>query len=409
MARLSLTLLGGFQARLDPGPNLTLPTRKTQALLAYLALPLGQAHPRDKLAALLWGGIRVESARASLRQALFAIRRAFADAEGELLRQDADTLALVTGAVDVDVEAFERLVADGAPETLARAAALYRGDLLSGFALDEAPFEEWLLGERERLRELALEGLAKLLAQQRRTNATEAAVVTALRLLTLDPLQESVHRILMRLYAEQGRRGAALRQYQQCVAVLQRELGIEPETETKQLYQELLRKRRPRVAVGDAVAETTFTSRRPVAEMQLIGRAVELDQLRGVLEQARAGRGGVIAILGEAGIGKSRLAYELLGTAEEQGARVLIGRSYESEQILPFGPWVDALRTGRVDDETLRTLGPVLRADLARLMPEFGDGVSVSRSDPGDVRRLFESVTQLLGRLTETSPVVVVL
>src|SRR5262245_30588189 len=190
MARLSLSLLGGFQARLDPGPNLTLPTRKTQALLAYLALPLGQAHSRDKLAALLWGGIREESARASLRQALFAIRRALAEAEGDVLRQEADTLALVTGAVDVDAAAFERLVAHGAPESLARAAALYRGDLLSGFALDEAPFEEWLLGERERLRELALEGLGKLLAQQRRTNATEAAVVTALRLVTLDPLQE---------------------------------------------------------------------------------------------------------------------------------------------------------------------------------------------------------------------------
>src|SRR5262245_7908299 len=182
MAKLSLTLLGGFQARLDPGPALALPTRKTQALLAYLALPLGQAHPRDKLAALLWGGIREESARASLRQALFAIRRALAEAEGEVLRQDADALALVAGAADVDVAAFGRLVAEGAPETLARAVALYRGDLLSGFALDEAPFEEWLLGERERLRELALEALAKLLAHQRRANATEAAVVTALRL-----------------------------------------------------------------------------------------------------------------------------------------------------------------------------------------------------------------------------------
>ena len=409
MARLSLTLLGGFHARLEPGPTLTLPTRKAQGLLAYLALPLGQAHPRDKLATLLWGGIREESARASLRQALFAIRRALAEAEVEVLRQEADTLALVTGAVELDVTAFERLVADGAPEALARAAALYRGDLLSGFALDEAPFEEWLLGERERLRELALEGLAKLLAQQRRTNMTEAAVVTALRLLTLDPLQEPVHRTLMRLYAEQGRRGTALRQYQQCVAVLQRELGVEPETETKQVYQEILRKRRLRAAVAEPAAETVLTSRTPVAEMPLIGRAAELDQLRGALEETCAGRGRVVAILGEAGIGKTRTVSELIGIAEEQSARVLIGRSYESEQVLPFGPWVDALRTGRVDDEALRTLGPALRADLARLMPELGDGITVSRSDEGDVRRIFESVTQLLGHLTQRSPVLVVL
>src|SRR5713101_3989348 len=103
MARLSLTLLGSFQARLDPGPAMTLPTRKSQALLAYLALPLGRAHPRDKLAALLWGGIREESARASLRQALFAIRKALGEAEATALRQAADTLALDPTAVDTDV------------------------------------------------------------------------------------------------------------------------------------------------------------------------------------------------------------------------------------------------------------------------------------------------------------------
>src|SRR5467141_788855 len=106
MARLSLTLLGGFQARLEPGSAIALPTRKSQALLAYLALPLGQAHPRDKLAALLWGGIREESARASLRQALFAIRKALGDTPA--LRQDGDALALAPAEVDVDTATFER-------------------------------------------------------------------------------------------------------------------------------------------------------------------------------------------------------------------------------------------------------------------------------------------------------------
>src|SRR5438128_4085886 len=148
--RLSITLLGGLQARLGNGRALALPTRKSQALLAYLALPLGRAHPRDKLAALLWGGIRDDSARASLRQALFAIRRALGDTAA--LQQDGDTLALRPGAVDVDATAFQRLVRGGTPTALAQAGAVYQGDLLSGFAVDEAPFEEWLLGERERLR-----------------------------------------------------------------------------------------------------------------------------------------------------------------------------------------------------------------------------------------------------------------
>src|SRR5207244_9347023 len=146
--RLSITLLGGLQARLGDGRALALPTRKAQALLAYLTLPLGRAHPRDKLAALLWGGIREESARASLRQALFSIRKALGEAES-VLRQDGDSLALDAEAVEVDAALFERAVKQGTPEALARTVELYGGDLLSGFVLDEAPFEEWVLGERE--------------------------------------------------------------------------------------------------------------------------------------------------------------------------------------------------------------------------------------------------------------------
>src|SRR4029450_11245536 len=117
MARLSVGLLGGFQVRLDAGA-IALPTRKSQALLAYLALPPGQAHPRDKLAALLWGGIRDESARTSLRQALFAIRKALGEAA---LRVDGATIALIPERVDVDAVSLAQAVANGSPEALARA------------------------------------------------------------------------------------------------------------------------------------------------------------------------------------------------------------------------------------------------------------------------------------------------
>src|SRR5262249_25085226 len=123
------------------------------------------------------------------------------------------------------------------------AAGYYRGDLLAGVSVEAPPFEDWLMSERERLRELALEMLARLLASQRAIGATAPAVQTALRLLGLDPLQEAVHRTLMRLYAQLGRRDAALRQYQECVDVLRRELAVEPEAETKELYQEILRLR----------------------------------------------------------------------------------------------------------------------------------------------------------------------
>src|SRR5262245_11136509 len=89
--RLQLCLLGGFQARSADGKTLPLPAGKVQALLAYLALRLGDAHPRDKLAALLWGETSDERARHSLRQALVALRRAL---RPECLLEEGDTVAL---------------------------------------------------------------------------------------------------------------------------------------------------------------------------------------------------------------------------------------------------------------------------------------------------------------------------
>jgi len=149
------------------------------------------------------------------------------------LVEEGQTLALALTAVDVDVAAFERAAAQSTPEALAEAAALYQSDLLEGLAVSEAPFEEWLLAERERLRELALEALAKLLAHQTKAGQSETAIQTAVRLLALDPFQEVVHRALMCLYAQEGRRGMALKQYQLCVGALQRDLGTELEPERR--------------------------------------------------------------------------------------------------------------------------------------------------------------------------------
>src|SRR6185503_5259714 len=207
MARLTLSLLGGFQARLDHGPPLALPT-KAQALLAFLALRSGQAQPRGKLGALLWGGTSDEQARSNLRHTLFTIRKAVGVTPPPPLISEGQLVTFSPASVDVDVAQFEALVRDGRPEALERAAALYQGDLLDGLGVSEPPFEEWLLTERERLRELALEALARLLVHERKAGLTQQAIQTATRLLALDPLQEAVHRDLMRLYARQGRRAS---------------------------------------------------------------------------------------------------------------------------------------------------------------------------------------------------------
>ena len=263
---------------------------------------------------------------------------------------DADGVALDQRTVVVDVAAFEEAVAAASPEGFARAASLYQGDLLAGLPVAEPPFEEWLLTQRERLRELAVEALARLLAHQRASGRPEAAVQTAVQLAALDPLQEAVHRTLMRLYVELGRRGAALRQYQHCVTVLRRDLGVEPEEETKQLYQQTLRGRptasQEHRAHPAAASDVHVRSGLPAADTPLIGREREMARLHRLLEDARRGRGAVVAIEGEAGIGKSRLLAELATAESRSGVQVLLGRCYESEQILPFGPWADAVRAG---------------------------------------------------------------
>jgi DNA-binding SARP family transcriptional activator len=416
MARLSLTLLGGFVARGADDQPVLIVRRKAAALLAYLASNSGQEHPRDKLAALLWPETSDASARQSLRQALTSLRRALPSG---VVRMKELTLALDPEAVNVDVVAFERLVADGTPTALEQAATLYGGDFLAGLDVNEPPFEEWLQSERERLRELALEALARLLAAQRQTNDLVAALQTALRLLALDPLQEVVHRTVMRLQAAQGRRDAALRQYQTCVDVLQRELGVEPEPETKQLYREILRQRGRPSSVRDepsAADRPASATRRTLAFRSadtvgpIIGREADLVRLGRALDEAREGGGRLIVVLGEAGIGKSRLLAEFAATAVERGARVLLGQSYESTSILPFSPWVDALRRDGIVAEVARSgLDAAWRRELTRLFPELGEGGWELATSPEDATRLFESVARLLERLAAEWPVVIVL
>ncbi len=331
MARLQLALLGGFQARREDGSALTLPTRKAQALLAFLALPAGRAHQREKLAALLWGDMADAQARGGLRQALSALRKAAGDSA---LILEGDSVALDRDVVEVDVRAFEGHLAADTPDALARAAALYRGDLLDGVALREAAFEAWLSAERDRVRELALGAFAKLLRHQQTAGATEAGLATALQLLALDPLQETVHRALMRLYVERGRRGAALRQYQLCVSALARELGVEPEAATKELYQQILRQRPAPPATPIEEHAPREPGRSPwrdddalPRDVPLVGRESEMQRVRELLRQDWSDGTHVVAVVGEAGIGKSRLTAELAAEASARDGRVLVGRT----------------------------------------------------------------------------------
>lgn len=223
-----LRVLGGFELRLSDGPPVPGLGRKARGLLACLALEPGKAWPRERLMALLWGDRGEDQARASLRQTLADIRRVIGP---EIVRTGDDTISLAPESLAVDALDFDRSATAGRWQ---EAAALYQGPLLEGHGLDGG-FEDWLRDERNRLQERAVEVLERVVGSQ----SGEAAVLPAQRLLALDPTREQTHRLLMRLYAGIGDRGKALRQYQLCREILERELQAKPDAGTERLYREI--------------------------------------------------------------------------------------------------------------------------------------------------------------------------
>ncbi len=247
MELLSLKLFGDVKLLRGPAREIALP-RKTQLLLAYLALNSGQRHPRDKLAALLWQDRPEEQGRQSLRQCLFTLGKALGDDQPPLVLAGRDQLSLDADRVTVDVWQFERHVAADSPEDLRRAAALYGGDLLASLSFEDDSLDAWCAAERTRLHDLFYEALAALTSHYVDTLNLDAAIETGRRLVGLDPLREDAHRSMMRIYQRVGRRADALKQYRLCADILRRELNVEPEAATARLHLEI--RRRPDEADG---------------------------------------------------------------------------------------------------------------------------------------------------------------
>ena len=402
MPGLHLSVLGSVSLHNSAGEAVKLAGRKGPALAAYLALQRGALQERDHLAALLWPEAAHDRARHNLRQVLVQLRRVLPP---PWLKEIGESIALDPGALEVDALEFQRVATSDDPEDLPRAAALYRGDLLAGLGEQSAPYEDWLLSERERLRELALDTFAKLLRHQLATETIEPAIHTALRVLALEPAQETAHRTLMRLYVRQGRRAAALRQYQLCVGALQRELGTDPEEATARLYREILR-----ATDAPTNCPSAVPAERAV-ELPIIGRADVIARFRASLSATLDGGGGTLLLAGEAGIGKTRLLTELVRQAEAGGAWVAIGRCHESERVLPLHPWVDALRGQRptLDPGLRELLSESIGRQLARVFPELGEGHDEPVINAEHHLLLFDALTALVRKLAGSRPAVVVI
>lgn len=416
--------------------HLPLDTRKAIALAAYLALTQG-AHERDELAAFLYPDADSTHARAALRRTLSSLKTALGD---QVLDIERETIALQMDQVCVDVLEFRALVRENSPDSLTRAAEIYEGDFLAGFTLRDSPaFDEWQFFETESLRKQfsgALEQLVELLIAQpeNRRGADKRAIEYARRWVALDPLHEPAHRDLMLLYARDGQRAAALRQYRECVRQLDTELGVAPLPETTELYRAIQENRMPADKIrqtGDGTRPPGHPTIRPF-DYPLVGRARELDILLTRYSQimprsTSASIGGRLLIVqGEAGIGKTRLAEEFLATVAKSGATILSARCYAEQRALAYAPFVQSLQSGLRDGRLgnrLAVLSAAARAEATRLVPEIAPPASSPDSylrhlrtqgtaqadsqsppdEPGAQARFLDAITQAILALTHDS------
>lgn len=300
---LELRFLGEFAVFVDGERVTNFYSDKVRALLAYLVMARGQAHSRAKLAGLLWPEYDDRKARQSLRQALMHLRKGIRDKQRgtPLLVADRNTVQLNWGeSVIFDVAAFEAALDERGGAQ--KAADLYTGAFLDGFFVDSAEYEDWLLLQRETLRNDALAAFNLTVNQAAQQSDHAQTVKYALRWLSLEPYQEEAHRALMRAYFAQGDQKAALKQYATCEETLHAELAITPTEETQALYNEI------------RLSGESGRSNLPVPVTPFIGRSNELITLQTYLDNPACR---LITLVGVGGSGKTRLAIAVASQFEE--------------------------------------------------------------------------------------------
>jgi DNA-binding SARP family transcriptional activator/tetratricopeptide (TPR) repeat protein len=387
---LRIRLLGGVHAEADGRSVPTPSSRRAWALLGWLALHPGM-HSRADVAARLWPDVVDNSARQSMRSALWSLRAVLDDIAPHALITTRDRVGLADDVV-VDIREFDRLLAAARP---AEAVAAGAGTLLAGID------DEWAMVARDEHRERLGAALRVLSAGARADRDHGAAVEWSRRAVTLDPLSEDATRALMAALAAAGDRPAALAAYQRLAERLRRELRLAPSEPTWRLAERI----RTQPAPAPAAVIDRPTRARPVA-LPLVGRTPEVAALRAAWDAASDGAGGFVTVHGEPGIGKSRLANEVAELAARGGAWVVAGAASDVPGP-PLTPWIEvcgalARRLGELPAHPwVSALAPLLPA---RLPAETG-------TRPPDVAqaRLFEGVVALLEECCDRAPVLLLL
>ncbi len=351
---MRIQLFGNLAVTMDgrslPGLN----TNRMQSLLGYLVLHADTPQPREMLAFTLWPASKESQARTNLRQLLHNLRRALGD-RPSLAVEHLTVEWRTDNSCFVDALEFLRAIET---QSLAAAADLYEDDILP------AVYDDWITPLREEYRRRIVDVLRRLIIIHENARDYAAAIPRAERLVALDSLSEAHYQMLMRLHAANGDRASALRAYHQCMRVLRREMGVEPGPATKESFERILK--------TDATANTA--SRRqpslPQRKRIFVGRAEEWTRLTALAQTTTGGGPGIVVISGEPGIGKTRLADELMDfclRAEHGAARA---RCYAGQGQVSYAPLAEWLRADTVRAACLH-LRPHQLVEIARVLPEL--------------------------------------
>ena len=360
---LRVRVLGERSAVDDETGEVLTRSSRTIALIAYLALHPGSPQPRSRIAEAFWPDSAQQQALTNLRRELHQVRR-LPGADASVVVTATDLTWVGTGEVAVDLvehlagraRALDRAHDD--PDTLLaegqRALAAYGGDLLPGL------YDEWVLTQRAGLVDGARELCGALAVAAGAARRWDLAVRAARRRITLDPLDETAYRDLMRLQAEQGDRAGALATFHRCADVLEGQLGVRPDPATCELRDRLVA---DRAAVEPEPPEPTSVG--------LVGRADELAWLERALEDAARGSVRTVLVTGEPGVGKTRLVDELVQRAAAAGACVAGAHCYADAAPLPLAPVAQWLAEPALEP-WLAALPAPWREEVDRLLPGGG-------------------------------------
>jgi len=429
-------------------------TRQARQLLKILVTERPRPVSTDRLIDLLWPESRLNSAATTLRSAINALRNVLepdrrnrapsryihTQAPGYAYRNHPD--------IWLDVDVFEHTLRQAdkssAPaeqrRLLEETVALYQDDYLIS-----DPYADWVKDERERLRELYFHALLALAGLYSKTGDYTEAIAMARLVLTKDEVRENAYQALMRYQAESGDSASALLTYERCRAILSEELDADPSPLTQELHGRilngeidvraaaLLAAHGPAlVGAPDGAEQTTPvpTVDAPLPQQTLlptlddpildifVGRTAEISAIDAALARAVAREGSIAVLAGEVGVGKSRLAYEILRRAEAAGTTVISAACQRLERELPYAPLADGISRylQLLPDSSLRRLPQAALAQLVQILPTLQDRLTESRPESSEAilpdesrQRIVDGIVTFLARLAGLRPLVLFL